>query len=136
VKATGAGLRGRPWTVPVRPEQRSGHWRSLTWRQLRGQDAPAAVCCALSTGGTPMSRDATGVLHEIAALVGQQRQGPAPELALDTDLECGLAMDSAEVIDLLSRVEEHFDCTVEDADLADLTRVGDLVAIVQRGDRT
>jgi 4'-phosphopantetheinyl transferase len=39
VKATGAGLAGRPWSIPVLPRQREGEWRGLRWRSLRADSA-------------------------------------------------------------------------------------------------
>jgi acyl carrier protein len=51
----------------------------------------------------------------------------------DTGLEEGLRMNSAQVVDLLSELEEHFDCVVRDDDLDSLTHVGDLVTIIERG---
>lgn len=39
VKATGEGLAGRPWTIPVRRGQRRGTWRAHTWHSLRDASA-------------------------------------------------------------------------------------------------
>ena len=51
VKATGAGLSGRPWTIPVRPGQREGEWRGVRWRSLR---ATSTVPLSLAyTGRSP-----------------------------------------------------------------------------------
>lgn len=35
VKLTGAGLSGRPWSVPVAVGQRAGQWQASNWRTLR-----------------------------------------------------------------------------------------------------
>jgi 4'-phosphopantetheinyl transferase len=35
VKASGAGLAGQPWTIPVGYAQDEGQWRSYRWRRLR-----------------------------------------------------------------------------------------------------
>jgi 4'-phosphopantetheinyl transferase len=45
VKASGQGLAGRPWTVPVAVGQTSGTWGRVAWTALRGQ-APVPVSCA------------------------------------------------------------------------------------------
>lgn len=82
--------------------------------------------------GAPAPRDTGSVVGEIAVLVGQQRRGLPPELSSDTTFADDLHMNSAQVVDLLSRLEEHFDCTVQDDDLDTLSRVADLVAIVER----
>jgi acyl carrier protein len=84
------------------------------------------------TGTVPVLSE-IGVLSEIAMLIGRQRGGPTPQLRPDTGLEEGLRMNSAQVVDLLSELEEHFHCAVRDDDLDSLTHVGDLVAIVERG---
>jgi len=50
VKATGAGVKGRPWTIRVEVGQRGGRWRGVRWRALR--DAwPIPVSCAQCPGG-------------------------------------------------------------------------------------
>ncbi|MGW5701171.1 4'-phosphopantetheinyl transferase family protein [Amycolatopsis japonica] len=48
VKATGEGIAGRPWTIPVHPADRAGVWRALRWLHLRDADSAAAVCCAFT----------------------------------------------------------------------------------------
>jgi phosphopantetheinyl transferase/thioesterase domain-containing protein len=47
VKATGAGLAGRPWTIPVRTGQRCGEWHSHRWLSLR-DDSTVPVSVAYS----------------------------------------------------------------------------------------
>lgn len=42
VKATGEGLAGAPWSIPVRCGQTSGRWRGVRWRRLRSV-VPACV---------------------------------------------------------------------------------------------
>jgi 4'-phosphopantetheinyl transferase len=42
VKATGAGLAGRPWKIPV-PDRSAGQWRDVRWRTLL---APAPLSVA------------------------------------------------------------------------------------------
>ncbi|MEV7552172.1 4'-phosphopantetheinyl transferase superfamily protein [Amycolatopsis sp. NPDC089917] len=46
VKATGEGIAGHPWKIPVHPGDRTGSWRALRWLHLRDADSAAAVCCA------------------------------------------------------------------------------------------
>lgn len=50
VKATGAGLAGRPWTIDVPPGRLSGRWHSGRWISLRGH-SPIPLSCAFSTQG-------------------------------------------------------------------------------------
>lgn len=45
VKATGAGIAGRPWNVPVNIGQRRGRWGEVTWCALR-DEWPVPVSCA------------------------------------------------------------------------------------------
>ncbi|HEU5471331.1 MAG TPA: 4'-phosphopantetheinyl transferase superfamily protein [Actinophytocola sp.] len=44
VKATGSGLAGRPWTIPVEVGQRTGAWRELRWRALREHSRIPVTC--------------------------------------------------------------------------------------------
>lgn len=44
VKATGVGLAGRPWTIPVRPGQRCGRWSVVRWTGLRLRGQPPVSC--------------------------------------------------------------------------------------------
>ncbi|ANZ39065.1 hypothetical protein BBK82_26310 [Lentzea guizhouensis] len=43
VKATGEGLSGRPWTIPVARGQASGTWRGVRWSRLRHSAVPVSV---------------------------------------------------------------------------------------------
>jgi len=44
VKATGQGIAGRPWTVPVLPGARAGRWHGYRWFSLREHSAvPVSV---------------------------------------------------------------------------------------------
>jgi len=45
VKATGQGLAGRPWNVPVDVAQRHGQWNDVIWQALR-DDWPVPISCA------------------------------------------------------------------------------------------
>jgi acyl carrier protein len=71
-------------------------------------------------------------LSEVADLVREQTGTATTPISAETRLERDLRMNSAQVVDLLSRLEERFDCVVEDEDLEAIDRVGDLAAIVDR----
>jgi len=43
VKATGQGLSGRPWAIPVSRGQTSGRWHSVRWSRLRHSAVPVSV---------------------------------------------------------------------------------------------
>jgi 4'-phosphopantetheinyl transferase len=45
VKATGDGIAGLPWTIPVEVGQLAGRWQYLTWSALRDW-LPVPVSCA------------------------------------------------------------------------------------------
>lgn len=45
VKATGLGLAGRPWAIPVEVGQRCGTWHGVSWLALRDR-FPVPVSCA------------------------------------------------------------------------------------------
>lgn len=50
VKATGAGLAGRPWAIPVPAGRRTGRWADLRWVSLRGHTrVPASVAYGVGT---------------------------------------------------------------------------------------
>jgi 4'-phosphopantetheinyl transferase len=50
VKATGAGLAGRPWAIPVPAGRRTGRWADLRWVSLRGHTRiPASVAHGVDT---------------------------------------------------------------------------------------
>jgi 4'-phosphopantetheinyl transferase len=44
VKATGQGLAGLPWTIPVHPGQTAGRWHDVTWRSLRDHYRVPVTC--------------------------------------------------------------------------------------------
>ena len=44
VKATGDGLAGRPWTVPVALGQERGGWHDVRWRSLRYRSVTPLTC--------------------------------------------------------------------------------------------
>ncbi|WP_328324374.1 MULTISPECIES: 4'-phosphopantetheinyl transferase family protein [unclassified Streptomyces] len=48
VKAGGAGLTGRPWTIDVRPGSRHGHWGAYRWISMRDRSR-TPFSCAFST---------------------------------------------------------------------------------------
>jgi 4'-phosphopantetheinyl transferase len=47
VKASGVGISGLPWTIPVRVGQHAGRWRDITWLALRDQ-LPVSWSCAFT----------------------------------------------------------------------------------------
>lgn len=44
VKATGSGLAGRPWTVPVDVDQHTGTWNEVRWLALRDRYGTPVSC--------------------------------------------------------------------------------------------
>lgn len=48
VKATGEGIAGCPWRIPVTAAAETGRWRELTWKQLTSRGSAFALCCAFS----------------------------------------------------------------------------------------
>ncbi|GAA2671006.1 4'-phosphopantetheinyl transferase family protein [Streptomyces lunalinharesii] len=55
VKASGAGLAGRPWTIPVPPGARRGHWRGYRWTTLRDRSA-LPLSCAYTDRDAPVEK--------------------------------------------------------------------------------
>lgn len=61
VKATGQGLAGRPWTIPVDPAADAGAWGDLRWRRLPVPCVAAAVAViAVPTNRHSISRNRQG----------------------------------------------------------------------------
>lgn len=50
VKATGAGLAGLPWTIPVEVGQRAGAWGRVRWRSLRDRYRTPVTCAYTRPG--------------------------------------------------------------------------------------
>ncbi|MGW3993681.1 acyl carrier protein [Amycolatopsis sp. NPDC004772] len=75
----------------------------------------------------------TTAVTEVADLLARHLDGTPPAgITAESRLEDDLGLNSAQVVDLLSELEERFGCVVEDEDLDTLERVGDLAAIVDR----
>lgn len=55
---------------------------------------------------------------------------PAEALGPDVTLQDGLQLDSLSVVELQVAIEDAFDVRFDDADTADVTTVGDLIAAV------
>ncbi|MFD8968192.1 4'-phosphopantetheinyl transferase family protein [Streptomyces sp. NPDC059568] len=62
VKATGAGISGLPWTVPVAVGQCEGRWGDLKWSALHGR-CPVPVSCAYQ----PAADITTDITADISA---------------------------------------------------------------------
>jgi 4'-phosphopantetheinyl transferase len=56
VKATGQGLAGRPWTVPVEVGQRAGTWHGVRWLSLRDRFGTPVSCAYQPCGGEGKAR--------------------------------------------------------------------------------
>ncbi|WP_405782625.1 4'-phosphopantetheinyl transferase family protein [Streptomyces sp. NBC_00859] len=59
VKASGAGLAGRPWAIEVRPGSRSGRWGAYRWISLRDRSR-TPFSCAYSAYSAPSAPPACG----------------------------------------------------------------------------
>ncbi|WP_328316322.1 4'-phosphopantetheinyl transferase family protein [Streptomyces sp. NBC_00388] len=53
VKATGAGVSGRPWAIDVRPGARSGRWDAYRWVSLRDRSRTPFSCAFSAHPGPP-----------------------------------------------------------------------------------
>ncbi|SFW81422.1 acyl carrier protein [Amycolatopsis australiensis] len=75
----------------------------------------------------------TGSVAAVADLLSRHLdEPPAAGITAATRLEDDLGLNSAQVVDLLSELEDRFGCVVEDDDLDTLERVGDLAAVIDR----
>jgi acyl carrier protein len=71
------------------------------------------------------------VLAEITVIVRQSgRVKPTTVVTADSDLVEDLAIDSLDLVDLLLKIQDHFDVDIDDADVPHLRRVSDLAAYI------
>ncbi len=72
------------------------------------------------------------MLNELKNLISM-RLGMNPDgITEKTDLLYELGADSLTLVSLVGDVEEHFDISIDDEDLARLATVGDLAALIER----
>lgn len=72
----------------------------------------------------------THTADRVAAVIDELFGLPADALAPDLTLQDGLQLDSLSVVELQVAIEDAFDIRFDDADTADVTTVGDLIAAV------
>lgn len=70
------------------------------------------------------------MLNEVKDLIVDRLGIPSEEINEDTDLLYGLGADSLTLVSLVGDVEDHFSIAIADEDLAQLSTVGDLAALV------
>ena len=70
------------------------------------------------------------MLNEVKDLIVDRLGIPAEEINENTDLLYGLGVDSLTLVSLVGDVEDHFSIAITDEDLAQLSTVGDLAALV------
>ncbi|MEU9419637.1 phosphopantetheine-binding protein [Streptomyces sp. NPDC051000] len=71
------------------------------------------------------------ILHRLAPMIRARTEHLPAGLAPDTRLEQDLRMDSLAIVHVLEDIEESFDVTIDDDQLAGVYTVGDLVDIVR-----
>ena len=72
------------------------------------------------------------MLNELKNLISD-RLGIDPAVITEkTDLLYELGADSLTLVSLVGDVEEHFEISIDDEDLARLATVGDLAALIER----
>ena len=71
------------------------------------------------------------VLAELTAIVRQSgRVKPTAVVTADSDLVVDLAIDSLDLVDLLLKIQDHFDVDIDDTDVPHLRRVSDLATYI------
>jgi acyl carrier protein len=72
------------------------------------------------------------VATRIRAELAQHLKRDVSKIGLDDDLRKDLGLDSLAMIELLFKIEEAFDLEIPNEDLTQITRVGDVIAYVER----
>ncbi|MBQ3087483.1 MAG: acyl carrier protein [Clostridia bacterium] len=72
------------------------------------------------------------MLEELKTLISDRLGIPAAEITAKTDLLYELGADSLTLVSLVGDVEDHFDISIDDTDLAQLATVGDLADLIDR----
>ena len=72
------------------------------------------------------------MLEQLKTLISDRLGIPAEGITEKTDLLYELGADSLTLVSLVGDVEDHFDISIDDADLAQLATVGDLADLIER----
>ncbi len=67
--------------------------------------------------------------QQIAGILAPMLPEPV-SLASDTDLLADLALESAQLLEFVMEVEDHFDIIIEQSRLSDVRTLGELAAVV------
>ena len=71
------------------------------------------------------------VLEKVSQLIADQFGIDADAITMDTAFVEDLNADSLDVVELIMALEEEFDITVEDAEVENISTVGDIVNYVK-----
>lgn len=71
------------------------------------------------------------MLNELKKLIANRLGMDADAITEKTDLLHDLGADSLTLVSLVGEVEEYFEISIDDADLAKLTTVGDLADLIE-----
>ena len=72
------------------------------------------------------------MLNELKELICDRLGIDADSITENTDMLYELGADSLTLVSLVGDVEDHFEISIDDADLAQIATVGDLVALIER----
>ncbi len=72
------------------------------------------------------------MLNELKQLISDRLGIDAETITEKTDLLCDLGADSLTLVSLVGDVEDHFEISIDDADLAQLSTVGDLAVLIEK----
>ena len=72
------------------------------------------------------------MLNELKELICDRLGIDADSITENTDMLYELGADSLTLVSLVGGVEDHFEISIDDADLAQIATVGDLVALIER----
>ena len=72
------------------------------------------------------------IATQIRTALGQHLKRDVSKIQLQSDLRKDLGLDSLAMIELLFKIEEAFDLEIPNEDLTQITKVGDVIAYVER----
>lgn len=72
------------------------------------------------------------MLNELKELICDRLGIDADSITENTDLLYELGTDSLTLVSLVGDVEDHFEISIDDEELAQIATVGDLVALIER----
>ena len=72
------------------------------------------------------------MFEKIQAMLAEALNLPLEKVTMDSKIVDDLGADSLDAVELISRLEDEYNVTVEDEDVENMVTVGDLVNMVEK----